>query len=79
MILVLAVSGYRSIRNLVLPLGRLNVITGGNGTGKSSLYRALRLLADVAQGRAIAALALEGGLRSRCGTSIGCPRRGRGG
>jgi predicted ATPase len=64
MILTLAVSGYRSIRDLVLPLERLNVITGGNGTGKSSLYRALRLLADVAQGRAIASLALEGGLQS---------------
>jgi predicted ATPase len=63
-ILTLAVSGYRSIRNLVLPLERLNVITGGNGTGKSSLYRALRLLADVAQGRAIPSLALEGGLQS---------------
>lgn len=64
MILTLAISGYRSIRNLVLPLERLNVITGGNGTGKSSLYRALRLLAEVAQGRAIASLALEGGLQS---------------
>ena len=64
LLLTLAVSGYRSIRNLVLPLGRLNVITGGNGTGKSSLYRALRLLAEVAQGRAIASLALEGGLQS---------------
>jgi predicted ATPase len=64
MILTLAISGYRSIRNLVLPLDRLNVITGGNGTGKSSLYRALRLLAEVAQGRAIASLALEGGLQS---------------
>lgn len=64
MILTLAVSGYRSIRDLVLPLERLNVITGGNGAGKSSLYRALRLLADVAQGRAIAALAQEGGLQS---------------
>jgi predicted ATPase len=64
MILTLAVSGYRSIRDLVLPLERLNVVTGGNGAGKSSLYRALRLLADVAQGRAIAALAQEGGLQS---------------
>ena len=51
MILTLAVSGYRSIRSLVLPLERLNVVTGGNGSGKSSLYRALRLLADVARGR----------------------------
>jgi predicted ATPase len=64
MILTLAVSGYRSIRNLVLPLQRLNVVTGSNGTGKSSLYRALRLLANVAQERAIGSLALEGGLQS---------------
>lgn len=47
-----------------MPLERLNVITGGNGAGKSSLYRALRLLAAVAQGRAIASLAAEGGLQS---------------
>lgn len=64
MILTLAVSGYRSLRDIVVPLDRLTVITGANGTGKSSLYRALRLLADVAQGRAIGALAAEGGLDS---------------
>jgi predicted ATPase len=45
-------------------LNRLNVITGANGTGKSSLYRALRLLADCASGRVIASLAREGGLES---------------
>jgi predicted ATPase len=59
-----AISGYRSIRELVLPLGQLTVVTGRNGTGKSSFYRALRLLADVAQDRAIATLAAEGGLPS---------------
>lgn len=64
MILTLAVSGYRSLRDLVLPLDRLNVVTGANGSGKSSLYRALRLLADVAQGRLFASLASEGGLQS---------------
>jgi predicted ATPase len=64
MILTIAISGYRSIRNLVLPLEKLTVVTGANGSGKSSFYRALRLLADVAQGRAIASLAAEGGLQS---------------
>lgn len=64
MILTLSISGYRSIRNLVLPLEKLTVVTGANGSGKSSLYRAIRLLADVAQGRAISALAREGGLDS---------------
>ncbi|MEM7189528.1 MAG: AAA family ATPase [Pseudomonadota bacterium] len=64
MIITLAVSGYRSLRELVLPLDALTVITGANGTGKSSLYRSLRLLGDVAQGRAISSLAAEGGLSS---------------
>lgn len=64
MILTIAISGYRSLRNLVLPLDKLTVVTGANGSGKSSFYRALRLLADVAQGRAIASLAAEGGLQS---------------
>ena len=64
MIAQLAVSGYRSLRNVTLELGALNVVTGANGAGKSSLYRALRLLAEIAQGRVISSLALEGGLES---------------
>jgi predicted ATPase len=64
MLLTLAISGYRSLRDIVLPLERLNVITGPNGSGKSSLYKAIRLLADVAQGRIIGSLAVEGGLQS---------------
>jgi predicted ATPase len=64
MLNVLAISNYRSLRNLIVPLQRLNVITGPNGSGKSSLYRALRLLADVAQGHIVTSLAREGGLQS---------------
>ena len=64
MILTVAVSGYRSLRNLILPLSPLTVITGGNGVGKSSLYGALRMLGEVSQGRAISSLASEGGLGS---------------
>jgi predicted ATPase len=60
----LAVSGYRSLREFVIPLDTLNLVTGANGSGKSNLYRALRLLADTAQGRAIPSLAREGGLQS---------------
>jgi predicted ATPase len=60
----LAVENYRSLRRLVLPLSPLTVVTGANGAGKSSLYRALRLLADAARSGAVAALAREGGLRS---------------
>jgi len=64
MLNVLAISNYRSLRNLIVPLQRLNVVTGPNGSGKSSLYRALRLLADTAQGRVVTSLAREGGLQS---------------
>ena len=45
MFTTLAVSGYRSLGDLVVPLDRLNLVTGPNGSGKSNLYRALRLLA----------------------------------
>jgi predicted ATPase len=64
MITTLAISGYRSIRDLQLPLSRLNLVTGANGSGKSSLYRALRLLGDAAQNSVVASLAREGGLDS---------------
>jgi len=53
MLLTIAIAGYRSVRDMVLPLQQINVITGANGSGKSSLYRAIWLLADVAQGRVI--------------------------
>jgi predicted ATPase len=64
MITKVAISGYRSLRDIRIALGTLTVVTGANGSGKSSLYRALRLLADVAQGRIIQSLAAEGGLQS---------------
>jgi len=64
MITTLAISGYRSLRDVVVALEPLTVVTGANGAGKSSLYRALRLLADIAHGQVIRALAQEGGVDS---------------
>lgn len=64
MLKTLAVANYRSIRSLAVPLGRLNLITGANGSGKSNFYRALRLLAETAGGGVVGALAREGGLSS---------------
>jgi predicted ATPase len=64
MIRTVAVQGYRSLRDLSLPLGQLSVITGANGSGKSSVYRSLRLLADAALNSVVASLAREGGLPS---------------
>lgn len=64
MLITAAVSGYRSLRDVVLPLGALTVVTGPNGSGKSNVYRALRLLAATASGSLVASVAREGGLPS---------------
>lgn len=64
MLRTVAVQGYRSLRDLILPLGQLSVISGANGSGKSSVYRSLRLLADVALNSVVSSLAREGGLPS---------------
>ncbi|WP_439594098.1 AAA family ATPase [Microbacterium sp.] len=64
MLTTLAIAGYRSLRDVVLPLERLTVVTGPNGSGKSNLYRALRLLSSAASGSVVAAVAAEGGLPS---------------
>ena len=62
MISHVAVSGYRSLQTLVVPLGPLTLVTGANGSGKSNLYKALRLIVAAARGDLVAALAREGGL-----------------
>lgn len=64
MLTTLAIANYRSLRQLVLPLGQLTVVTGPNGSGKSSVYKALRLLAEIAQGGVVRSLVREGGLPS---------------
>lgn len=64
MLHTVAIRGYRSMRDVVIPLTGLTVVTGANGTGKSSVYRALKLLADCGGGEVIGSLAREGGLES---------------
>lgn len=82
MLTTLAIEGYRSLRSVVVPLTNLTVVTGANGTGKSSVYRSLRLLAEASRNGAIAALAREGGLPSTLwagpenGTPNGMPTQG---
>jgi predicted ATPase len=58
------ITGYRSIKRLRLPLRQLTVLTGGNGVGKTNLYRALELLKAAAAGTLAQAIASEGGLGS---------------
>ncbi len=64
MLQTVAIRGYRSLREVIVPLAGLSLVTGANGAGKSSLYRALRLLADCGRGEVIGSLAREGGLQS---------------
>lgn len=64
MLHTIAIKNYRSLLDVTLPLSDLNVITGPNASGKSNLYRAIRLLAETAQGGVVNALAKEGGLNS---------------
>lgn len=64
MLHTLAISGYRSLHDIALPMSRLTVITGENGSGKSNLYKALRLIVAAANGNLVSALAHEGGLPS---------------
>jgi predicted ATPase len=64
MLHTVAIAGYRSLRDIVLPLGALTVVTGANGSGKSNLYRGLRLLSHAARGGLVAAVAHEGGIPS---------------
>ena len=60
----LRVSGYRSLRDVTLPLGQINVLVGPNGCGKSNLYQAMYLLSAAAQGQLAQTLAEEGGMPS---------------
>ena len=44
MLHTLAIQNSRSLRNTLVPLGKLNIIKGGNALVKSNLYKALCLL-----------------------------------
>jgi predicted ATPase len=63
-ILALSVTGYRSVKHVYLPLERINVIVGPNGSGKTNLYRAMFLIHQAAHGRLAQTLADEGGMQS---------------
>lgn len=58
------ITGYRSIRSLICPVGSLTVLVGNNGVGKTNLYRSLELVQAAARGTLAEEIALEGGLAS---------------
>jgi Predicted ATPase len=58
------VANYRSLRDVQIPLGQVNVVLGANGCGKTNLYRAMFLLHAAARGELARTLAAEGGMPS---------------
>lgn len=58
------ITGYRSIRAIRFPLRQVTVLVGGNGVGKTNLYRSLELLQAAARGTLADEIAREGGLAS---------------
>ncbi|MBA4696605.1 MAG: AAA family ATPase [Legionella sp.] len=60
----LSIQGYRSIQNIRLSMGNINVIVGANGCGKSNLYKAVHMLAKAVNGELAETLSLEGGMPS---------------
>jgi predicted ATPase len=60
----LRVAGYRSLRDIRLPLRQLNVVVGPNGSGKSNLYRALWLITEICEGGFARSICREGGFLS---------------
>ncbi|MGP2502981.1 AAA family ATPase [Pantoea ananatis] len=64
MIKEIKIVNYRSIRDITLSLGELNVVFGPNGCGKSNLYKAIELLSSTASGQMAKVLSEDGGLEN---------------
>lgn len=63
-IIKLEVSGFRSLKEIVWEPGKLNVLIGANGTGKSNILRLLELLAAAAEGKLSRHVQSSGGMEA---------------
>lgn len=63
-LLELEVQNFRSLRQVSIPLGPLNVLVGPNGVGKTNLLDVFRFLADIIQTDIEPALERRGGFES---------------
>lgn len=64
LLLGVSIENYRSLRDLRLDLGQVNILVGPNGSGKTNIYQALRLIGAASRGEFLATMAAEGGLPS---------------
>ncbi|MEU1209160.1 AAA family ATPase [Nocardia sp. NPDC005825] len=55
------VEGFTSIRSATIPLGRLNVLVGANGAGKSNLVHAFEMLGRIVDGELGLFVGMNGG------------------
>ncbi len=82
----LVIENFKSLRRVDLALGRMNLLVGANGSGKSNLLDALRVLQGIGSGFTISEI-LDGKPKSatsvawegiRGGSSLACFADGRG-
>ncbi|MEU6712777.1 AAA family ATPase [Nonomuraea sp. NPDC046802] len=57
----LEVENFRSLRQVILPLGPVNVLVGPNGAGKTNVLEVFRFLADIVHTDLVPALDERGG------------------
>ena len=62
----ITIENFKSLKQVDLKLGRLNLFIGTNASGKSNLFDALRLLRGIAGGSPVTEL-FEGGVRTSAG------------
>lgn len=58
------INNFRSVREIELELGPLNIVFGPNGCGKSNIYKAIHLLTASANGQFSSYVSEEGGLEN---------------
>lgn len=63
MINQISITGFKSLERVDIPLGRVNVFVGANGSGKSNVLEAVGMLSAAAEGRVDAAALGRRGMR----------------
>lgn len=63
MITKISIKSFKSIENIEIELGHINVFVGANGSGKSNLLEAIGVLSAAADGKVTDQTLLQRGVR----------------